>query len=47
LKRTHAVVKISEDFHKRLGRPNMEKYGEELVKRIKEKIREEEKGDSK
>jgi len=25
----------------------MEKYGEELVKRIKEKIREEEKGDSK
>lgn len=38
LKRKHAIVKMSEDFHKKLGRPNMEKYAEELVKRIKEKI---------
>lgn len=38
---------MSDDFHKKLGRPNMEKYAEELVKRIKEKIKEEEKGGSK
>jgi len=43
-KKEHAIVKISEDFHRKLGRPNMEKYAEELVKRIKEKIKEEEKG---
>jgi len=41
-KRNSAIVKMSEDFHKKLGRPNMEKYAEELVKRIREKIREEE-----
>jgi len=41
-KKTHAIVKMSEDFHEKLGRPNMEKYAEELVKRIKEKVREEE-----
>lgn len=46
-KKTHAIVKISEDFHKNLGRPNMKKYAEELVKRLKKKIREEEKGVSK
>ena len=45
-KRNSAIVKMSDDFHKKLGRPNMEKYAEELVKRIKEKIKEEEKGDS-
>jgi len=43
-KRDSVIVKISKDFHKKLGRPNMEKYAQELVKRIKEKIKEEEKG---
>ncbi len=40
-KKKHAIVKMSEDFHKKLGRPNMERYAEELAKKIKEKIREE------
>ncbi|MBA7681665.1 hypothetical protein ES703_90005 [subsurface metagenome] len=40
-KKKNAVVKISRDFHEMLGRPNMERYAEELVRRIKEKIKEE------
>lgn len=42
-KKKHAIVKIKKDFHTKLGSPNMEKYAEELVKRIKEKIKSEKK----
>jgi hypothetical protein len=49
-KKRHAIVKVKKDFHAKLGSPNMERYAEELVKRIKEKIRgetQEKKGDIK
>ena len=46
LKKKNAVVKMTRGLHEKLGRPNMEKFAEELVKKIKEKIREE-KGGSK
>ncbi|MDH5386484.1 MAG: hypothetical protein OEY18_17420 [Candidatus Aminicenantes bacterium] len=41
LKKKNAVVKMTKGLHEKLGRPNMEKFAEELVKKIKEKIREE------
>jgi hypothetical protein len=40
-KKKNVVVKISRDFHEKLGRPNLEKYAEALVKNIKKRIREE------
>lgn len=40
-KKKNVIVKISKDFHEKLGRPNMERYAEELVRRIKSKIKEE------
>jgi len=40
-KKRNVIVKMTRDFHEKLGRPNMEKYAEELVKRVKEKIKEE------
>jgi hypothetical protein len=40
-KKKNVIVKISKDFHEKLGKPNMERYAEELVRRIKNKIKEE------
>jgi len=38
-KKKHAIVRIKKDFHRKLGSPDMEQFAEELVKRIKEKIK--------
>lgn len=40
-KKNRAIVRMSKDFHEKMGRPNMEEYAKELVKRIKRKIEDE------
>jgi hypothetical protein len=40
-KKNRAIVRMSKDFHQKLGSPNMEEYAKELVKRIKQKIEDE------
>lgn len=40
-KKERAVVKMTKKFHEKLGRPNMEAYARELVKRIEQKLMDE------
>ncbi|UCE41600.1 MAG: hypothetical protein JSV17_01010 [Candidatus Aminicenantes bacterium] len=40
-KKNRSIVRMSKDFHQKLGRPNMEEYAKELVKRIKKKTEDE------
>jgi len=40
-KKDRAIVKMTKKFHEKLGRPNMEEYARELVKRIKQKTEDE------
>jgi hypothetical protein len=40
-KKNKAIIKMKKEFHEKLGRPNMDEYSRELVKRIKQKIEEE------
>ena len=40
-KKNKVIVKMKKELHEKLGRPNMDEYAKELVKRIKQKIEEE------
>ncbi len=40
-KKNMVIVKMKKEFHDKLGRPNMEDYARELVKRITQKLRDE------
>lgn len=40
-KKDRAIVKMTKKFHEKLGRPNMDEYAREIVKRIKQKIEDE------
>ena len=40
-KKNRAIVKMKKAFHEKLGRPNMDEYAKELVKRIKQKLEDE------
>jgi len=40
-KKNMAIVKMKKEFHDKLGRPNMEDYAREIVKRITQKLQDE------